>query len=648
MSNRLRAIRLLMLVVVVLTLVASQAGAKSYYFTSVDIEATILSNGDLHIREDRTASFSGSFSELWYQISLAGSDGLVDLSVYDSGRQLTESGSQKTGTYRTERSGDTMTVYVYYSASNQQRTFTFDYTLRNVVTAHKDTAELYWKFIGTGWDVESRSVRVEVFYPKGTDLDDVRVWAHGPLQGEVRLSESGSMLLTTEYLLPNTFVEGRTTFPLSAVPSATRQSGRNALESIVAEETRWAEHANEIREQVRDKLDRGEHVDIGIVQRQIQLRGEPLWKQWLVDYSLYIGLMLLALAVATYLYIHFQYGREYRPEFDGDYYRELPAEYSPAVLGVLWRFGSPGTEDFTAEIMNLARRGYLRIVERQTERKRALGLLGTKTEIDYYIEKTEKLKQGASLRQYERDLVDLVFSAGSDDSVSFDQIASYAKRNPTRFQSMFKGWKAAVSAFAEDFNFFDREIGKGKALGALAGFAILGVGIALTSIGSHYLAMSGGIIAIISGMVLVVMSLIISRRSRSGATEMRKWQAFRKFLTDFSSMDSATIPSLIIWEHYLVYAITLGVAKEVIKQLPLVFPELRDDPTRFGRNWLLVSTLGSSPVRAFDSLNQLTSAMNQSIAQAIAQSSQSSGSGSGGGFSVGGGGGGGGTGGGAR
>jgi uncharacterized membrane protein len=153
----------------------------------------------------------------------------------------------------------------------------------------------------------------------------------------------------------------------------------------------------------------------------------------------------------------------------------------------------------------------------------------------------------------------------------------------------------------------------------------------------------------VSGAILMAGSLAMKRRSRSGSTELRKWQAFRKFLTDFSSMDRATIPSLIVWEHYLVYAITLGVAKEVINQLPLVFPELREDPALFGQGWLYMSSIDSTR-SAFSRLDALTTAMNQSVAQAqaIARSSQSSGAGKGGGFSVGGGGGGGGTGGGAR
>lgn len=32
-------------------------------------------------------------------------------------------------------------------------------------------------------------------------------------------------------------------------------------------------------------------------------------------------------------------------------------------------------------------------------------------------------------------------------------------------------------------------------------------------------------------------------------------------------MEKHEIPSLIIWEHYLVYAVTLGVADKVIKQI---------------------------------------------------------------------------------
>ncbi len=55
---------------------------------------------------------------------------------------------------------------------------------------------------------------------------------------------------------------------------------------------------------------------------------------------------------------------------------------------------------------------------------------------------------------------------------------------------------------------------------------------------------------------------------------------FANFLQDFSAMDQHQIPSLVIWEQFLVYAIPLGVAKEVIKQLQIVFPNMEQDGYR--------------------------------------------------------------------
>jgi len=649
-SRIARAFAFVLVFAIAAALLAPTAFAKSYHFTSVDTRATVQSNGDIRIVEDRTARFVGSFSELWYVLPLSGTDGLADISVYDSGRRLTQSNSGASGTFKVEQSRNKATIYVYYNASNEQRTFTFEYTLKNAIKVYRDTAELYWRAIGTGWDVRTDRVRVEVFFPPGVSQEDLRVWAHGPLQGEVTRTDTPSMLVTVESLPPNTFVECRATFPTSAVPAAARKVDKDGLSQILAEETRWADQANEIRDRVRQQLERGESVDMASVYRELELSREPAWRQWLVKNDLSIALAMLVAALLAFVAIRIKYDREYRPEFEGDYYRELPAEYTPAVLGVLWRFGAPGTEDLTAEIMNLARRGYLKIVEKQTEKKRAFGLLGTSIDLDYTIEKTPKLRENAGeLLEYEEELIDFLFDIGSGETVSFDEITAYAKRRPQAFLRKFKGWKAGVSAHAERFGFFDTEVVRGRAIGALLGLAFVGLGVLLFVLSSKYNAVTAGFAGIVPGGILAVGSLTMKRRSRSGSTELRKWQAFRKFLTDFSSMDLATIPSLIVWEHYLVYAISLGVAKEVLRQLPIVFPELRDDPSRFGRTWLYMSSIDSAR-SAFNRLEALTTAMNQSVAQAqaIARSSASSGSGRGGGFSAGGGGGVGGSGGGAR
>ena len=447
MTSRARvrlAFAFAIVLVLTATLLASTAYAKSYHFTSVDIKATVLANGDIHVVEDRTARFVGSFSELWYVLPLSGTDGIADVSVYDSGRRLAQSSSGASGTFKVEQKGGKATIYIYYGASNEERTFTLEFTLKNAIKVYRDTAELYWKAIGTGWDVRTDRVRVEVLFPPGVSQEELRVWAHGPLQGEVTTTDAPSMLVTVESLPPNEFVECRATFPTAAVPAATRKIDKDALKSILEEEGRWADQANEIRDRVRQQLARGEYVDMSSVYRELELSREPGWRQWLVHNDRIIALTMLIIALVALIAIRIKYDKEYRPEFEGDYYRELPAEYTPAVLGVLWRFGSPASEDLTAEIMNLARRGYLKIVEKKTEKKRVFGLLGTSVDLDYTIEKTEKLTgAGRELLDYERELIDFLFGIGSDGTVSFDEITAYAKKRPQAFLRQFNGWKAA-------------------------------------------------------------------------------------------------------------------------------------------------------------------------------------------------------------
>ena len=137
--------------------------------------------------------------------------------------------------------------------------------------------------------------------------------------------------------------------------------------------------------------------------------------------------------------------------------------------------------------------------------------------------------------------------------------------------------------------------------------------------------------------------LLFKRRSVSRAGRLQTLAGLSAIFAYFSEMERHEIPSLILWEHYLVYAVTLGVAKEVIKQLELVFPNLQEGDYRFGYGWLTYEThsgMSSLP----DSFNDIGEALENSIRSAQkAVSKSSSGSGGGGGFSGGGGGGGGGS-----
>lgn len=148
-------------------------------------------------------------------------------------------------------------------------------------------------------------------------------------------------------------------------------------------------------------------------------------------------------------------------------------------------------------------------------------------------------------------------------------------------------------------------------------------------------------------IVLITMWIVynIRKRTRYGVEQTAKWKAFKRFLLHFSNMDKAEIPSIAIWEHYLVYAISLGVAKEVIEQLPQVFSEaeLMDPSLTYMRGYSSLNNLMLMNTMITSTTNSISNAISTAD---IASSPDSSGSGMGGGFSGGSSGGGGGGGGG--
>jgi uncharacterized membrane protein len=119
-----------------------------------------------------------------------------------------------------------------------------------------------------------------------------------------------------------------------------------------------------------------------------------------------------------------------------------------------------------------------------------------------------------------------------------------------------------------------------------------------------------------------------------------RWQAFRRYLNDFSRMEESPPASLALWEQFLVYGIALGVTEQVLEAVRLnAPPEVAERSSFYSPG--IVGSISGPYVFSFSSLEHDFSEAFTPI------SSSGSGSGGGGGFSGGGGGGFGGGGGGA-
>lgn len=589
-----------LLVPLILALAPVPATAKSFVFTRVAIQAWVGTDGSLRVMESRTYAFDGEFSWATYRLPLASRHQIDGIRVSDERGPYTPSTARRPGTYEVARSGDAVVIRWQFRASDESRTFTIAYVVRNAVIAHADVAELYWKFIGTGWDRPARDVRVDVRLPGNLPADQIRAWGHGPLHGDVRPTAGGAVL-TVRNLPAGTMVEGRIVFPREAVPHTRMRLAAPGLPRILREETAWAREANLAR------------------RRQQALVG---------------GLLAVpVLAVGGWLGLYMRYGREPVPAPPEGYYRELPATYTPAELGVLWRFESVQPADFTATVLDLIRRGYLTVE-----------VFGSETETtrddQYTLARTKKTD---GLRSFEAEALNVLFGSGdaSAGQLTISGRSGLPADAKKRMGERFPIWQRNVLSSARVHGFFDTTSMRWRwiagALGVVAAFGVGWMTVVLwESVGTTMKA--AGLAAGLSGLILAVASGAVARRSQRGADDLRRWQGFRRFLLDFSEMPRAELPSLAIWEHYLVYAVPLGVAHRVVEQLRKIYPaeELSRSP---GLQPWISSSSGGGGGNPLGSFSAFTTAF------ASATSSASSGSGGGGGFSGGGGGGGGGSGG---
>ncbi len=606
---------LIIIFFIIIFTITNYREGRSYDFPRLYITAEILPDGSMLVVEERTADFRGTFEGLTQWINKRSGAEIVDVVVKERGvpyEYNPGSSPGPPGTYYTIDEYNRLLVDWSFAATDVQRTFTLSYQVKNAVAIHEDTAELYYQFVGRETSVSTEYIIVKLTLPAGAGIEDIKAFGHGPLSGEVYINSGEEVLWDVRHLPPNTFLEARLLFPKELVPEGTRETGRVALPHILAEEERWAAEANQRR-----------------------LINQGVWG---------FTAIIIIFSFFGIIFIWLRYGKEHKTNFLGDYYRELPGNRSPAELGVLWNYGKVNTTDFTATIMDLARRGYLRIDEYVSQSK---GMF-SREKTGYAIVNLGKQEPVAP---HEHELLTFLFVdvAYKKPYVTFKEIEEYAKLNGEGFYIFWEKWQKGLKKRGEESGIFDEETKKGKNIaswignlllvGALGVFLIIRFfqpNIYLTSIFAAFL---------LTGVIFKIFTNLLKRRSRQGAEEFVRWQAFRRFLLHFSEMQRHEIPSLIIWEHYLVYAVTLGVAKSVIKQLQLVYPDLQDGSHRFCYGWCTYGYSGGFANQSLSgSFNNMVTSMENSFNQSFstATSSSSSFSGGGGGFSGGGGGGGGG------
>lgn len=584
---------------------------------SMNIVADILESGDMQVTETIDFKITGSLNGLYRDILISskskyGASGLQVISVKVDNKDFEYSQKELSnginGKYNVNKINDGKQIKIFVPSNDERRTVEITYILKDVVLVYNDIAELHWNFIGSEWDNGIEKVNITINLPD--DSNTLRAWGHGPLNGVVSIPSKNLALLQIDGLNYNTEVTARLVFDNTLITNATKTYNKNGLENILKEEENYAKQANKVR--------------------------------ILSKYLLYILIGNAILFVICPIIWYFVKKKEFeKADFDGIYYRELPEDYGPAVMAEVLS-SITISELISASLMNMARLGIVSITELKNDKSikdnnYLLKLLKDKEEI-------EEMNEISDNEKYL--LLNMLFD--ECEQFTLEELRKKFKKSSDQSTSVLKcqTWLKKIKEDAHKFELYKESyrIGKG-----CVWFVILPVIISVILIILGYIFNFEDIIGFsMISLILGVCGIALSaseihskiRLTKKGVNHKAKWKAFSKFLEDFSKMEDYPMQSLVLWEHYLVYAVALGKAKKVIKQLQIMYPtELTDNNTDLLNTYSLLYFCRND--NAFSEFNKT---FNSAMSSAFTP--QSSGSGSGGGFSGGGGSGGGGGGGG--
>ena len=489
------------------------------------------------------------------------------------------------------------------------------YTVKDVIKKYNDCAELYWQIVGSDFEVSADSITGIIKLPnKVSNKDELKVWGHTEyLNGEIYVTDLDTVEFKVNKYKSGNFVEIRIAMPTYVMSKLENTSNINKIDSIIEQETKWANEANARRDR------RNKNFKLLIL------------ATILVNTS--IGIMFSKKIKKNKQFL--EKNPNILPEQQLEYYRELPdKEETPLEAVFILKTGYKQSclpNVFSATILNFALKGYVRIEQEGKTIKILLNKI-----------KTDELTGD------EKKVLEILRAASNNNELTMAELEKYIKNYPSKLMNLNSTFEKVSKTQASekgkfDTNRFNKQIVYAEKNVGYIFILIIIIIASIFTIGYAYKNVQGmlitcTIISLAFFIVVTIINLILNMKittsfngfTQKGINEQEQWKAFKKYMEDFSYLNEKEVPELVLWEKYLVYATAFGIADKVLKQLKVKYPELNDPDTI--HSMILFNSMYNSNgfnTKFINSIKTSTSRMYSST--------YSSGSGGGGGFSGGGG-----------
>ncbi|MDD3947509.1 MAG: DUF2207 domain-containing protein [Clostridia bacterium] len=554
----------LCLALCMISLTACNTDKGELWLDAVKIEASLNENGNLNVSETWTAGFNSSegYRNLYKTLNLYDAEfetnsQIIDVSVYDNDNhvELERADIDTVGSYQLSNYPNTFYAFptgtsgyeigvIMPSIHTGTRSYTFRYTLTDMVGAYSDTSVLYWKQFDEDFELFVSNYDCKIHLPNAASTEGTRAWFHTEAAQSNLEVQPNMLLYTASEIQTGKWVETRVAMPNALFTQLTKQSNEPKLNALIAEEQAWADEW--AAKQRKQKI--------------LYITG--------VVFACF--LLVAASGVVVFLNLKNKRAKGDYPK----YIRDIPKEWSAGELGHLFYYYQSGAEKknlrgrlLSATILELARRNYIEIIPA--------------ADGDYKIHvNAVSTAMAADLKPYESTLFRLLkrVEAWAQHEFTMDEFETYAKKNYSDIDSSINEFNVKSKDWFKRGNFV------GNMSGILRGLSF--AGIAMAGLGALLFVNGNGsfftISMVISGVILLLGVPKLPKLNNKGEEEYFRSVALKQYMLDFSNLKEYDIPQLILWEEYLVYATMMNISKEVIKNLKLVYPEITKEMEQGG------------------------------------------------------------------
>lgn len=499
---------------------------------------------------------------------------------------------------------------------DETRTYKISYKIIDAVKMYNDCSEFYWQFISTDSEIPARKIEGTIKLPNKVSNDaEFRVWAHGPLNGNISKISNDTLMFEVSNLKSRTMLEARVVVPREIFVENQNIENIDKLNYILQQEQEWANEANEKREK--------------------EARRREIIKKTMIALAVIFNLagIIIAIIVITKIKKYHKILKENPkvvPEQKIEWYRDIPDETAtPAQASLLYYFnqGNIGynmSKVVSATILDLCLKKYIEFEIIQSEKKKSKSSLSP-SQIRIIL-KSDMDKE--TLTKDEKIIYELIEKSVNKEknSCTMKEFQNYCERHSEKVLSRFDEIEKEAKKIEEEKGNYEEKLitTSSKYVGKAVGYLFLAI---------FSIFMVANIIpSIIATIYTCRLASRYNRLTQKGTNEKEQWIALKNYMEEFSMIDEKSIPELVLWEKYLVYATAFGIADKVLEQLKVVYPQITDTDYMSGYGYAYMHLMYVAGGRI-----PFITTINTSVASTYNSVNYSSGSGSGGGFSGGGG-----------